>query len=165
MDHRLRPATPQDLKTVLGWLPTRDAVRLWGGARLPDPLPEDVLEVWTGIKGDAEHCFALVDPEGRLAGFGQAFPRESGTVFLARLAIAPECRGRGLGRLLCLLLMERAAAHPQAREFALKVYPENTPALRLYRSLGFQECPAEPGSASLLMKCPIAEAPRSLSKL
>ncbi len=57
---------------------------------------------------------------------------------IANVAVAPEFRGRGIGRALVSACLEYARAHG-AQWAALQVRADNTPALRLYRSLGFVE--------------------------
>ncbi|WP_322797851.1 GNAT family N-acetyltransferase [Thermoflexus sp.] len=57
---------------------------------------------------------------------------------IANVAVAPGFRGRGIGRALVSACLEYARAHG-ARWAALQVRADNTPALRLYRSLGFVE--------------------------
>ncbi|WP_418956032.1 GNAT family N-acetyltransferase [Streptomyces tritici] len=51
--------------------------------------------------------------------------------------VAPEHRGLGLGRAL-MLLAERTTAEAGDRLLGLHVFAENTPALRLYDSLGYR---------------------------
>ncbi len=57
---------------------------------------------------------------------------------IANVAVAPEFRGRGIGRALVSACLEYARAHG-AQWAALQVRADNIPALRLYRSLGFVE--------------------------
>ena len=53
------------------------------------------------------------------------------------IALAPSCRGQGLGRLFMLVL--HAAAHRRgSRRIRLKVYAENQAATDLYLSLGYR---------------------------
>lgn len=53
------------------------------------------------------------------------------------VAVAEEHRGRGYGRGL-MLLAERTALAAGHRVLALHVFTDNTPALRLYESLGYR---------------------------
>ncbi|MDW8064494.1 MAG: GNAT family N-acetyltransferase [Anaerolineae bacterium] len=64
-------------------------------------------------------------------------PRSEGWL-IANVAVAPDFRGRGIGRALVSASLEYARAHG-ARWVALQVRADNAPALRLYRSLGFVE--------------------------
>lgn len=60
-----------------------------------------------------------------------------GDYYLARLAVAPEFRGRGLGQWLVERLMEMAAA-AGSRRCWLEVDPENRAAITLYHAAGFR---------------------------
>ena len=53
------------------------------------------------------------------------------------VAFRPEARGRGLGRAF-MTFLHAAAKQAGARRIRLKVYPDNEPAVTLYRSLGYR---------------------------
>ncbi|MFI6643172.1 GNAT family N-acetyltransferase [Streptomyces sp. NPDC050504] len=57
--------------------------------------------------------------------------------FVYDIEVAEEQRGRGYGRAL-MLLAERIAVESGAARLGLHVFAGNTPALRLYESLGFE---------------------------
>ncbi|NMB12654.1 MAG: GNAT family N-acetyltransferase [Firmicutes bacterium] len=65
-------------------------------------------------------------------------PKTKGhTAQILSIAVHPLCRGQGIGR----ALLEKAIAHlatTPATYVKLEVRPDNTPARRLYESLGFQ---------------------------
>ncbi|MET9512357.1 GNAT family N-acetyltransferase [Streptomyces flavidovirens] len=63
-------------------------------------------------------------------------PGESGA-YVFDVEVAEEYRGQGLGRAL-LLLAEREALAAGTARISLNVYADNTPALRLYASLGYE---------------------------
>ena len=52
-----------------------------------------------------------------------------------QILVKPESRGKGYGR----ALLQTAIEKNFPRKMVLEVYANNTPALNLYRSLGFQE--------------------------
>ncbi len=85
------------------------------------------------------HIF-IAEADGEVVGTC-ALLREDDTVFtLAKMAVAPHARGRGLGRALADAAIARARAFGADRVELLS----NTslaPAIRLYRSLGFVEVP------------------------
>ncbi|MFE2679758.1 GNAT family N-acetyltransferase [Streptomyces hygroscopicus] len=62
---------------------------------------------------------------------------ESGEAYVFSVEVAEEHRGRGHGRTL-MLAAERASLAHRARSLGLHVFGGNTPALRLYESLGYE---------------------------
>jgi ribosomal protein S18 acetylase RimI-like enzyme len=60
------------------------------------------------------------------------------------VAVHPAARGGGLAKAFMLFLHAAAAARG-ARQVRLKVYPDNTPARRLYEGLGYRLGPAAGG--------------------
>jgi [ribosomal protein S18]-alanine N-acetyltransferase len=79
----------------------------------------------------------LIDAFGRLCGVC-ALVRKGEAIHLARVAIVPNLRGTGLGK----ILMRHAIAMAKssgARTMTLYAYERNIPALRLYTGCGFEE--------------------------
>ena len=74
---------------------------------------------------------------------------ESEDCWLEDLYVRDDARGSGLGRALTETVMERARERG-CRRVELDVNTENTPALRLYRSLGFET--GKTGGQDLLMR-------------
>lgn len=94
------------------------------------------------IAPGGEICFAV---EGATAlGTAAAIPQPGGAMELAKLAVAPEAQGRGLGRRLTLAV-PAFAEQRSATRVILTSSTRLRPALALYRSLGFQERPCPPG--------------------
>jgi ribosomal protein S18 acetylase RimI-like enzyme len=58
--------------------------------------------------------------------------------------VTAACRGRGMGRALMGGLLDRARACPGLEQIILTVTTEQTAAVRLYASLGFQKFGREP---------------------
>jgi ribosomal-protein-alanine N-acetyltransferase len=85
---------------------------------------------------DVCFVFVLRTPEARVAGFC-AFWRVADQIHINNLAIRPELRSRGLGRLLLRRVLEEAerlgAAHA-----TLEVRRSNVAARRLYEGAGFR---------------------------
>ena len=135
MEYILRPATPEDLETILAWIPTPEALKLWGGPALTFPPLAD--KTWDEIGATDENTFSLISPDGTIVGFGQSLPREPDRMHLARIIISPSVRGTGLGRILCQKLIEVGQRRYLASIFTLNVYKNNRSAVHLYESLGF----------------------------
>jgi ribosomal protein S18 acetylase RimI-like enzyme len=79
---------------------------------------------------------SLIELEGELAGL-VLVSRRGRSVRVAAMGIAPEARGRGLGR----RVLEQVIAGCRERgepALTLEVIESNTPAVKLYRSMGFE---------------------------
>ena len=66
---------------------------------------------------------------------------------MARIIVSPNHRGKGLGNLLCRLLISEGTMRCGESYFSLNVYPDNTKAIKLYKKLGFELSPESPGSS------------------
>ena len=135
----LRETTPADDLAVHRWLNPQDAA-----APVPQRNPA------------ATHWVAEVD--GRLAGIVQLvrhppehFPYTG--YWLFGLTIKHGWRGLGVGAALSQAVLTRARAEG-APDLKLVVLADNTPAIRLYRKLGFEPYPL-----------PAVEAPAGLRRL
>jgi GNAT superfamily N-acetyltransferase len=132
---RLREFVESDDAEVTSWFADAGELRFFAGRRLRWPLDagqwrsirlDPSVTAWTAVIGE--------DPTP----MGHAeMVRESLTVVrLARIAVAPAFRGRGLGRALVTQVIARCrdAGFLLA---TLASHPDNTNAIRAYRSLGF----------------------------
>lgn len=95
---------------------------------------------------------AFVD--GRLVGTAAAYQdRDRGKArhkaWLAAVYVAPEARGRGVGRAVSAAAVERARGWDGIEQVHLGVAVPNEAAIRLYRSLGFVEYGREPRAIKL----------------
>jgi ribosomal-protein-alanine N-acetyltransferase len=112
-----------------------------------------VNDAWSRTSMLAEitnaNCYYLVafrpeTPE-LLGGYaGLLAPRGAGQGDIQTIAVAPEARRQGLGRLLMLSLMTEARQRG-ARELFLEVRADNPGAESLYASLGFSRLGVRPG--------------------
>jgi len=151
---QLRLATPADAAVALSWTPDDDALRRWAGPSTRCPATPESL--WQDINNADATTFALVAPEAGMVGFGQVRFREQAFGHLARIIVDPAHRGRGLGRSLCVALMREAVRRHPITAFSLYVYPDNTPAIALYRSLGYAERGLHPEFNCVLMQAALA---------
>lgn len=77
----------------------------------------------------------LLEQDGKAIGFGIVdFTRRRAHIL--NMCVAPGYRQRGLGERIMRKLLQ-AARQRQARQVRLEVRETNTPAIRLYRKLGF----------------------------
>lgn len=89
----------------------------------------------------------VADVGGRTVGCVVLAPMENDAYEVAKMAVAPECQGHGVGR----RLMEAAIAWAReqgARRLYLESNARLAPALRLYESAGFRHLPPEARLAS-----------------
>src|SRR5215207_5370430 len=85
-----------------------------------------------------------VDPFASYVYFREARPvavvlvaRRGWTSRIAAMAVAPEARGRGLGKLIMQDALDETVERGD-RSVLLEVFEHNTPAVKLYESLGFR---------------------------
>ena len=135
--HELRASTTDDLINAASWMRSAEDCQLWAGARLSFPV--DATTVPTALEFDVAESWGLYQ-EGSLVALGQIVPKPDGRLHLARLIVAPNRRGSGIGRSLAAHLL-RIALKSGARAVSLNVDPSNAPAISLYTGLGFSESP------------------------
>ena len=124
MNARIRPATARDLAALVS-LETRSFSVPWSETALAGHLAAAHALTLLLCEGD--------DPVGYLlAGFS---PPEGE---LYRIAVLPQARRRGYGRLL-LEAFFRAAEEREVYDLYLEVRESNAAAIALYRSAGFRE--------------------------
>jgi ribosomal protein S18 acetylase RimI-like enzyme len=123
------------LPELMRWFPDADACRVWGGPSFRFPCTLESFRADTRV--DELSSWALLDDEATLVGFGQYYLRV-GRCHLGRLAIAPDRRGRGLGRTLVHELCRLGSADLVVDTYSLFVLPGNERAMRLYQQLGFE---------------------------
>ena len=96
---------------------------------------------WIGAPSGREP----VQLQGRAAGTPHAYGelnwlnQSRGQMWLGHLIVAPGSRGRGLGRQLTELLLQRAFTRYRATSVSLVVFPENQAARRCYLAAGMIE--------------------------
>ncbi len=105
-----------------------------------EELYRDVFTAAHPLNADfaAFSAFGLRGPDGELAAF-ITVAVGPGELEIYNIAVRPDLRQTGLGKTLLSGVLERAGRHGIGRA-VLEVRVGNTPALGLYRSLGFSEC-------------------------
>lgn len=135
----LRPPEAADYLALGGWVKDADTCLRWAGPRLKFPFKPSRLPQLLAEPG--ANSFAMSRGSAPALGFGQFWVRDPGVAHLARIILAPEARGQGLGTVLCELLMAEAARGTGAGAFTLRVYRDNDAALAIYERLGFAVVP------------------------
>ncbi len=125
-----------EMKTLEGWFTNKDSCYQWGGPRVRFPFTSETFS--EDIQWQSMPTYSLLSESGELAGFGQYYEK-SGRCHLARLAISPSQRGRGIGQRFISELMKIGMAELKTEECSLFVLNYNSSALQCYRTLGFSK--------------------------
>lgn len=89
--------------------------------------------------------FTVAEQDQQICGFANLYDLEKNQyAFIGNVVIAPQLRGKGLGRAMALAMMQAAFNKHRLAEVRLSVFCNNLPAIRLYHSLGFQPYGLEP---------------------
>jgi RimJ/RimL family protein N-acetyltransferase len=133
---RVRRATPQDAEGFAAAVAAVAAEERWIATEPPVDVAEFAERVRATIEQGADALWVLED-EGRIVGtLGLHATRAKGVHSLG-MCIVEQARGRGGGRALVAAALEHAQAS-SAHKVELEVWPDNEPAIGLYRSFGFE---------------------------
>jgi ribosomal-protein-alanine N-acetyltransferase len=123
-DGVIRPAQPDDAEAIA----TADIEAF-------EP-PWQISPALTRLAIAQADCLTVVEVQGQIAGYQLTTASQDGA-HLARLAVRPTWRGRGLGRALVADLVRRYAERG-ARRLTVNTQASNQASLAVYRRLGFQ---------------------------
>ncbi len=105
------------------------------------------------VKRGGEVLFARLD--GRVVGTCALIRHDAGVWELAKMAVSPAARGRGIGRRLAGAVIAAARARGAPQLF-LETSPKLEAAIGLYESLGFRRVPEGPLGPAKYRRCSIA---------
>ncbi len=132
------PSVDADFDILMTWFPNESDVRRWGGPEFEFPFTPSSFRRdchWPEMAS-----FSLRDDDDGLLAFGQFYARD-GHTNLARIGVRPGLQGQGIGRQFMSQLMAVGSERLHLPAYSLYVYRDNVPALRCYRSLGFEISP------------------------
>lgn len=112
-----------------------DGVMRIEAVSFPTPWSRRLFEEEIG-RPFSDSLVAVREADGAVAGYAVCWS-VAGEAHLLNIAVHPEARGQGVGRLLLTECMRRAAA-TGAKRIYLEVRPANRSALHLYRRAGFR---------------------------
>jgi ribosomal protein S18 acetylase RimI-like enzyme len=108
------------------------------------PLEQTVAR----LQAEGMTAFGAFDADSNLVGMVRLFRHDGVKVRhkadIISMYVAPEVRGRGVGRMLMEAAIERARVTPGVEQLLLAVNVTNAPARNLYLSLGFEPFGREP---------------------
>ncbi|MDF1478375.1 ribosomal protein S18-alanine N-acetyltransferase [Leifsonia sp. H3M29-4] len=135
MTWQLRRATPDDLDAIMAIESAVFAPDDWSRSTMAAELADG--------NGYYLVAFPPADPTRVQAYAGLRSPRGAEQADIQTIAVVPEARRAGLGRVLMLQLIAQARERG-AREIFLEVRADNPAAQSLYESLGFEPIAVRP---------------------
>lgn len=130
---------PAHFQLLGDWFACEQEVVRWGGPALRHPLDHRQLQAIVDERlATPPTRLSWMADDGALVGHIElALERERLCARIARVVIAPEHRGRGLGRRLVARAVDVAWHLHWTQQVDLRVYRCNEPALATCRGLGF----------------------------
>lgn len=148
LEYDLRPLALPECELVAAWAELPEEGQVLGVAD-EFPLTADTVAAWTY---EVDYAFTL-RRQGDLAAYGEITedPVEQ-DVEISRVLVAPDMRGRGVGRALLLRLCEFLAEARPYPEVWLRAPQGGAALIACARSAGFVEVPKASGPRFLWMK-------------
>ena len=133
IDYRIEPFAEEHAQTILTWVESPEDREAWA-SRADLELTATLFRDW---HSDPDvHPYVLTE-NGRLCAYGEVWTDDAAAeAELAHLVVAPEARGRGIGRRLVALLSRRAR-ELGFEEIWVRVLSTNEAALATYAAAGF----------------------------
>jgi len=134
----LRPFIKTDAPVVLSWIKDRTAFRKWSADRYPvyPPRPEDMDALYAA---DGVFPFTAIDEDGKIVGhFMLRYPDATRVVVrFGFVIVSNQLRGRGYGKRMMRLAIDKAIREFGAKKITLGVFDNNPEAFHCYESVGF----------------------------
>ncbi|WP_105170055.1 GNAT family N-acetyltransferase [Pseudoalteromonas sp. T1lg23B] len=128
--------TDSHILQLMTWFNNSWELQRWAGPNFRYPF--DLPSFKEDLRVNEQRCLALLSPQGELLAFGQYYLR-SECCHLARLAVSPMHRGKGLVNTLLSELCKRGLQSLQVQQCSLFVYPDNLSAIKAYERFGFKQ--------------------------
>lgn len=142
---RLMTPTAEHAPRIATWSRSAEEAQRWC-SRAEHPFPPQRILEWWSADDVQPWVLAGNDRETPIA-YGELWLDEAeDEVELARVIVDPDRRGSGVGRRLVHELVH-AARSTGSSACVLRVAPDNSAALRLYRAAGFEDVDAERSEA------------------
>ena len=131
----IRAATTDDLLPISRIIPNQyELFRVYPKGQYPFTL-QQVEQLY-----DERFEFTVVCDEDNIIGFANLYDREQDQyAYIGNVFIRPDCRGKGLGKLVLQYMIQAVFEKYHFAEARLSVFADNQPAINLYRQYGFKE--------------------------
>lgn len=135
-----RPVRQQDLQQITQFIQSADELFF--------AYPKATYPLTTAQLSEAiqqRYHATVIECDGVLCGFANFYRVEpQGVCAVGNVMVAPQYRGRGVGRFLITTMIELAQTHYAARELLASCFNHNTVGLLVYPKLGFVPRRIEP---------------------
>ncbi|WP_120511221.1 GNAT family N-acetyltransferase [Photobacterium salinisoli] len=139
--YQLSPFTAQDYSLLMDWVTDEEFNLLWGGPVYQFPLTIEQIE--KHIARPEVHPY-LFQVEGQTKGYIELYQSAPKHCRLCRVLVANESdRGKGYGRMLLDMAVEKAEFEFGAEVISLAVFEHNFRAVNCYRGMGFETYQAD----------------------
>lgn len=136
---KFRPTSFDDLAQIRTWVSTKEEMMLWSGPTFTWPLTDQQLGSYLG-NAQRRYWSALNPENGEVTGHASLLVDQPAQMMrLGYVILDPQLRGQSLGRELVQHTTWAGFRLTGLPTMKLHVYAHNTPARRLYASLGFKE--------------------------
>ena len=135
---KLRKFEISDAPIIFSWIEDKTAFRKWSADRYPvyPPKPEDMLAQYD----ETVYPFTAVDENGNMVGhFILRYFEPTKTILRLGFVIVDNSqRGKGLGKQMLQLAIQKAKDDFDAKKISLGVFDNNPSAYHCYQSVGFK---------------------------
>lgn len=131
----LVPFNDEDVTELVQWFDTKEEVLSWTGTDYGWPLNAQFILQRQKLE---EVDSYILEHNSEKIGFIELFKVSDEQMRLCRVVLAKKARGKGVGKKLIQLALEKIADTTKAESVSLAVFKANTSALMCYLSLGFR---------------------------
>jgi len=131
---QIRPVVAEDLEAIIGLIPDENELFLvYPAGHFPFTL-EQAADLFK-----ERFEFNVVTINARIVGFANLYNYHPGEyAFIGNVFIMPECRGQGLGKVMLQYMIKAAFEKYHLPQVRLSVFADNSRAIELYKSAGFE---------------------------
>jgi len=136
----LVPFASGHFSILASWFTSETELVAWGGTQVRYPLTDDqMLAMLEDDSGDcpARLCWMAAVSSCMIGHAQLVFDWRNGTAAVTRVIVAPEHRRKHFGSAMLQKVVHAAFNSPLIERVELNVYSWNSPAIDLYRKLGF----------------------------